>query len=311
MNRLMLDYETLDVAECPVILSMGAVVFNEHGIIDQISAKIDQESCLKIGCTISQSTLDWWDQQTPEARKMAFGGTTPIDEAMLMIISLYKKHWCSEIWSRGAIADIRWTNNILDKLGFQKPWKFWEEMCFRTFIKYSPEVKFTPIGEKHNALIDAINQANHWITINASKNNSIEIKNLYENYFTDLSVIFHKANKELCFEPSDFTPGAIEKLNEFVHDLLNTEDITIEKIICSVIDEGLTIECVTGNEKHGTYAIYKNPKAHIINITKCKCGQVHYLEDLCTNCFPENEDNYLGNGTPIRLPVFNENDLPF
>lgn len=44
MNRLMLDYETLDVAECPVILSMGAVVFNEHGIIDQISAKLTRKA---------------------------------------------------------------------------------------------------------------------------------------------------------------------------------------------------------------------------------------------------------------------------
>ena len=34
MNRLMLDFETLDVAECPVILSMGVVVFNEDGIVD-------------------------------------------------------------------------------------------------------------------------------------------------------------------------------------------------------------------------------------------------------------------------------------
>ena len=26
MNRLMIDFETLDIAECPVILSIGAVV---------------------------------------------------------------------------------------------------------------------------------------------------------------------------------------------------------------------------------------------------------------------------------------------
>ncbi|WP_336153570.1 3'-5' exonuclease [Acinetobacter pittii] len=277
MNRLMLDYETLDVAECPVILSMGAVVFNEHGIIDQISAKIDQESCLKIGCTISQSTLDWWEQQTPEARKMAFGGTTPIDEAMLMIISLYKKHWCSEIWSRGAIADIRWTNNILDKLGIQKPWKFWEEMCFRTFIKYSPELKFTPIGEKHNALVDAINQANQWIGINKLKNNLADTIDI----------------------------------DEFVKELLDIENITIYAIKDAIVEKGLIFELVAGDESHATYAIYQHPKGNIVNITKCKCGHVHYLEDMCIKCFPDLEDNYLGNGTPVRLPIYDEDDLPF
>ncbi|KQK46068.1 hypothetical protein AQ482_10715 [Acinetobacter baumannii] len=57
MNRLMLDFETLDVGECPVILSMGAVVFNENGIVDCISEKIDQQSCLDLGCTISERRL--------------------------------------------------------------------------------------------------------------------------------------------------------------------------------------------------------------------------------------------------------------
>ena len=166
MNRLMLDFETLDVAECPVILSMGVVVFNEDGIVDSFFEKIDQQSCIDLGCTISDDTIAWWDKQSKKARDAAFGGKTNIGYAMGMLVDFYKKYECAEIWSKGAIADIRWTNNILNKLNLKSPWKFWEEMCFRTYLKYSPKVDFQPVGEAHNALDDAINQARHWIEIN-------------------------------------------------------------------------------------------------------------------------------------------------
>lgn len=163
MNRLMLDFETLDVADCPVILSMGAVVFNENGIVDCISEKIDQQSCLDLGCTISDSTLKWWEEQSAEAHKTAFGGKTNIGYAMGMLVGLFLKYECEEIWSAGALADIRWANNILIKLGMQKPWKYHKEMCFRTFRVIMPQIDFVKTGTAHNALDDAINQAKYWI----------------------------------------------------------------------------------------------------------------------------------------------------
>lgn len=165
----MLDFETLDVAECPVILSIGAVVFNENEIVDCFFEKIDQQSCLDLGCTVSIDTLLWWENQSDAAKKAAFGGTTNIGYAMGMLVQLYEKHECDEIWSKGAIADIRWTNNILNKLKLKAPWKFYQEMCFRTFLKYSDKVVFEAVGDKHNALDDAINQARHWILINQKK----------------------------------------------------------------------------------------------------------------------------------------------
>lgn len=161
----MLDFETLDVADCPVILSMGAVVFNENGIVDCISEKIDQQSCLDLGCTISESTLKWWEEQSTEAHKAAFGGKTNIGYAMGMLVGLFSKYECEEIWSAGALADIRWANNILIKLNLEKPWKYHKEMCFRTFRKYMHQIDFEKSGTVHNALDDAINQAKYWIKV--------------------------------------------------------------------------------------------------------------------------------------------------
>ena len=291
MNRLMLDFETLDVAECPVILSMGVVVFNENQIIDCFSEKINEQSCLKLGCTISKDTVAWWLKQTEKAQDDAFGGTTNIGYAMGMLVDLYKKHGCEEIWSKGAIADIRWANNILDKLGLQKPWKFWEEMCFRTYLKYSPKVDFQPVGEAHNALDDAINQAKHWIEINQQNHANFQILNRFSP------------------NPRHFTCQAIDTLDEVVERLINIDGITIEAIEASVLKNGYQLELVTGTEAHATYAIYLNRHAHIVNITKCKCGKIHYLEDECLNCNFDLEDNFLGNGTPIAIIQNEENEI--
>ena len=180
MNRMMIDFETLDVAEMPVILSLAAVVFNENKIIDCISEKIDQDSCLKLGCTVSVDTLMWWENQTETAKKAAFGGTTNIGYAMGMLVQFYKDHACAEIWSKGSIADIRWTNNVLDKLDIKKPWEFWQEMCFRTYLKCMPILEFKRVGEAHNALDDAMYQAKMWIAANKQNDarNEIYLQNI-------------------------------------------------------------------------------------------------------------------------------------
>lgn len=205
MNRLMLDFETLDVAECPVILSMGAVVFNENRIIETLYHKVDQQSCLDLGCTISESTIEWWSKQSEEARAAAFGGKLNIAVAIQDLVDLYKNNDCGEIWSRGALADIRWANNILNKLNIEKPWKFWEEMCFRTYLKYSPEFVFCDAGVKHNALDDAVNQAKQWIAIHQNKRNcrfiGIDLA-CVDHPDTGLTVNFEQGGK-MIFTPDD------------------------------------------------------------------------------------------------------------
>ncbi len=164
-NKMMIDFETLDVANCPVILSMGIVIFDDKQIIDMYSEKISQESCLAIGCTISQETQDWWSRQSVEARWDAFGGTADIEIAMEQLTAMYTQYECVEIWSRGSLADIRWTNNILDKLGMDRPWKHWEEMCLRTLVKSVPKFDLKFKGEKHKALDDAIHQVEEYFYI--------------------------------------------------------------------------------------------------------------------------------------------------
>lgn len=258
-----------------------------------MNEKIDQQSCLDIGCTTSQDTIEWWEKQSETAKLAAFGGTTNIGYAMGMLVDLYKSHGCQEIWSKGSLNDILWANNILDKCGLVKPWKFSREMCFRTFLKYSPNVIFNPEGELHNALDDAFNQAKHWIVINKQTSANKQILS------------------QIVFNAEYFTDRANTLLDEFVNDLLSIEDVSIKYIESKSLERGYFCELITGNEEHGTYSIFQHPFAHKVIITSCTCGHVHYLEDTCIRCYPDSDENYLRNGTPIYKQVFDENDLPF
>ena len=165
MNKLMVDCETLDIGERPVLLSIGAVVFNEQQIQDYFEYFINKETAISEGFTVSQSTLDWWDQQDPDARAYAFNGEGDIQEALKALVQFYELNECTEIWSKGSLADIRWINNALDYFGIERPWKYHKEFYFRTLLKSVPKFNMPFVGMPHNALDDAIHQAKQFIEI--------------------------------------------------------------------------------------------------------------------------------------------------
>ena len=164
-NKLMVDCETLDIGERPVLLSIGAVVFNDQQIQDYFEYFINKETAISEGFTVSQSTLDWRDQQDPDARAYAFNGEGDIQEALKALVQFYELNECTEIWSKGSLADIRWINNALDYFGIERPWKYYKEFCFRTLLKSVPKFDMPFVGMPHNALDDAIHQAKQFIEI--------------------------------------------------------------------------------------------------------------------------------------------------
>jgi len=164
-NKLMVDCETLDIGERPVLLSIGAVVFNDQQIQDYFEYFINKETAISEGFTVSQSTLDWWDQQDPDARAYAFNGEGDIQEALKALVQFYELNECTEIWSKGSLADIRWINNALDYFGIERPWKYYKEFCLRTLLKSVPKFDMPFVGMPHNALDDAIHQAKQFIEI--------------------------------------------------------------------------------------------------------------------------------------------------
>jgi DNA polymerase III epsilon subunit-like protein len=161
---IMIDLETLDVLPTASILTIGAVRFDPFGDdvnnpdCDKFYVKVDLDSCDRYGCTVSQSTVEWWANQSREAQDEAFSpeGRIPIESA---IDQLYKFCWGGKrVWSHGAGFDVIILENLFRKVGKAIPWSFWEVRDTRTLFDLGIDPKRPPVL-KHHALEDAWNQA--------------------------------------------------------------------------------------------------------------------------------------------------------
>ena len=161
---VMIDLETLDVLPTATILTIGAVKFDPFG--DELSeadmekfyVKVDVDSCDKIGCTVSQETLEWWAKQSQEAQNEAFSPDDRI-EITDAVNQLYKFCWgAKRVWSHGAGFDIIILENLFRKIGKAIPWSFWEVRDTRTLFDIGINPNRPPVL-KHHALEDAWNQA--------------------------------------------------------------------------------------------------------------------------------------------------------
>jgi hypothetical protein len=161
---VMIDLETLDVTPTATILTLGAVKFDPFGDevnnpnCEKLYIKIDVDSCDRHGGTVSQSTLDWWANQSAEAQEAAFdpNGRVSVEDAMAQ---LYKFCWgAKRVWSHGATFDIPICEFYFRKVGKAIPWQFWEARCTRTLFDIGINPNRPPVL-KHHALEDAWNQA--------------------------------------------------------------------------------------------------------------------------------------------------------
>lgn len=156
----MLDTETTGKRPgCPV-LSIGAVVFTPEGIEREFYVKATLLSCVALGLVSDQSTLDWWELQSPEARKEAFeGADMSISEALEYLSAWFVAVDAEHMWCHGATFDAPILDAIYDKLGRPAPWKFYNVRDTRTLYDLSGIQPDRTKGVYHHALTDAKNQA--------------------------------------------------------------------------------------------------------------------------------------------------------
>lgn len=157
---LMIDLETLATSPDAAILTVGAVKFDPFGgsITETFYAKIDLDSCHEINLTVSDATIEWWSQQSEEAKNEAFNldNRIPIDDAF---VDLYKFAWgCERVWSNGAAFDVVICETVFNRIHKAIPWKFWQVRDVRTMFDLGIDPLRPPVTA-HNALEDARNQA--------------------------------------------------------------------------------------------------------------------------------------------------------
>ena len=160
-THLMVDLETLAVTPKAVILTIGAVRFDplHQGHTDEFYVRVSMDDQDQMGREIDPNTLEWWSKQDPEIMEEAFDerDRIPLSEA---IEQFHKFAWgCDAFWSHGATFDLVMLEDVYRT--FKKPliWNYWQLRDTRTLfdLGFNPDLSKL---EKHNALKDAINQAN-------------------------------------------------------------------------------------------------------------------------------------------------------
>ena len=165
MKQLMVDLETLGTTADAVIMSIGAVKFDlESGEIDDAAfyASISVDSNLELGRRVDESTLIWWFKQ-PAASQQVFHEPKETLTDALAQFSDWVGSGDYEVWSNGADFDIPMVAHACRQCGIEAPWKFWNSRCYRTYknLPGAKNVTMQRKGVAHNALADAIMQAEH------------------------------------------------------------------------------------------------------------------------------------------------------
>lgn len=162
MRDTMLDLETLATQSNAVIVSIGAVNFDEENLEEEgFYAVLDTADQVKHGRVIDASTVSWWSTQSDGARKVLSERQQPVVDVLEQFADFCKER----IWGNGADFDNIILGSLYDAYGIKRPWSYSKNRCFRTIknvMKLTPkETRPEFEGVKHNALADALNQAQH------------------------------------------------------------------------------------------------------------------------------------------------------
>ena len=173
MQNVMLDLETLGTKPGCVILSIGAVCFDQNtGLGDTFYAEIHGKSCLEAGLTVDPDTADWWEAREPEAKKLLERcGNAKTSTSLGMSLFMFRAWFLDKgqdtlVWGNGADFDLPILASAYQRCGFGgPPWLPYNGRCYRTLKNLYPGVKLDRTGVHHNALDDARSQAEHAMQI--------------------------------------------------------------------------------------------------------------------------------------------------
>lgn len=174
---VMVDVECMGKRPDAAVVSLGAVFFDLQtcSLGPTFLQTIHLGSAVTHGGTMDPGTVMWWLGQSDEARKgIRFDGRD---------IALVLGDFADFLGRTCRLADVRpWGNNdwfdipkiesAYERLGASVPWYWTNVRDFRTVRNLNPQVEYdykSKGDSAHNALADAIFQAEHLFKIKRSK----------------------------------------------------------------------------------------------------------------------------------------------
>lgn len=162
---VMLDTETLSTLPNAVCISIGAVKFNQDGIIDRFLVNLDPTQSKELGHHISTDTLNWWKKQKPGVLKQSLESSVSPANAINQFKTWYGSK-SLQSFSKGSYFDFPIIEEYFRDFDLTPPWKYWDVKCYRTIQDMVRDIEPDPVeGDLHNALVDSEYQANHLIKI--------------------------------------------------------------------------------------------------------------------------------------------------
>ena len=159
MKHVMVDIETMGNTSNAAILSIGAVYFEIDGIGDTFYKKVSLESSVDAGLQMDPETVLWWLQQNEAARAnfQTPGGLLPV------VLKQFTEFLKPDvfIWGNGSDFDNVILENAYEKVNQKCPWNYYQNRCFRTLKSLHPNIQIPENKIKHDALQDALWQANY------------------------------------------------------------------------------------------------------------------------------------------------------
>lgn len=173
LNDFAIDCESLGTEFDAPLVAIGAVNFDRTTgkLGSTFYREIELSSSLKSG-RVGADTLRWWIKQSERA-KVIFGRNA--DQAALATVLLDFSSWMRgagkgvpRVWANGPSNDVTWIEHAMTVggHGLTPPWHFTNVRDDRTIRELAEEIAgfdrstIKDVGEHHNALDDAIYQAN-------------------------------------------------------------------------------------------------------------------------------------------------------
>jgi len=138
MREMMIDLETLDTTHSAIVLSIGAVVWEDENIIERFMRVLDIDEQVRAGRTLSQHTLTWWLRQDRTAMQEAFN---PVRQSMDIVLDdfnefcqSHKDKGLNRFWAGPATFDFPIWENLCEDFGKPIPWSHRQRYDLRTAV---------------------------------------------------------------------------------------------------------------------------------------------------------------------------------
>jgi len=167
---VMVDLETWGTKPGCAIISIGAVSFGPDGLGEEFYTVLDRVSCASVGLHEDADTLAWWAKQSDAAKETLLEteseNAVPISKALVQFNNFLSGFGDNiKVWGNGSDFDNTILGSAYTATGIQPGWKFWNNRCYRTLKGIINGPRMQRSGTHHNALDDAISQANHAVEL--------------------------------------------------------------------------------------------------------------------------------------------------